>query len=120
MVAGLVAGELLGDVDRDRMKRAIDRLRRTEGDVVDDPDQLERDLAEAIAQHPELRELNISVRALGNGLVELAGLVPDEASRRVATRVARRVPGADVVVNRILVDGIDTKDQPAATISSAP
>lgn len=117
---GLVAGEMLGDLNSDRMKQALDRLRKPDADTADDPRQLERDLAEAIGEHPELRELSIGVRALGNGLVELAGLVPDEAARRTATRVARRVPGAEVVVNRLLVEGIDTKDQPAATISSAP
>lgn len=102
------------------MKRALGRLRKPDVEAVDDPEQLERDLADAIAHHPELRELTIGVRALGRGLVELAGLVPDETTRRLATRVARRVPGADVVVNRLLVEGIDTNDQPAATISSAP
>jgi hypothetical protein len=111
----------MGDVDADRMKRALKKLRPSEEDLPDtDPADLERDLREAMAIRPEVRNLDIGVRALGEGLVELTGIAPDETTRTIAGKVAERVPGADVVVNRILVEGIDTTDQPTASISRAP
>ena len=45
--------------------------------------------------------------ALGDGLVELTGTVPSDLDRQLVAEVARSVAGAEVVVNRILVEGTD-------------
>ena len=47
------------------------------------------------------------------------GTVDDESVRTRAQSLVSGVPGADVVVNRILVAGTDTDEQPAASISPA-
>jgi osmotically-inducible protein OsmY len=44
------------------------------------------------------------VHALGDGIVELTGTAPDVITRQLAGDIARDVPGAVVVVNRILVE----------------
>jgi hypothetical protein len=53
------------------------------------------------------RKLNLSARALDGGLIELTGVVPDERTRQVAGDAAAGVSGADIIVNRILVQGRD-------------
>jgi osmotically-inducible protein OsmY len=53
------------------------------------------------------RRLGLSARALDGGILELTGIVPDERTRQVAGETAERVAGAEIVVNRILVQGRD-------------
>ena len=96
----------------------MSRLRRPDPDVEDDPEDLTARALDAIAADPALADLELGIRGLGHGLLELTGTVADPADRDRATEVVQQVPGADVVVNRILVAGIDTNDQPAASISS--
>ncbi len=115
LLFGLVAGGLLGDVDQDRMKRAVRRFRPGEDESSEDEetDRTEHDLLDALKNNPVTRQLDLSVSALGGGLVELTGTVPDETTRELAADLARGVLGADVVVNRILVEGTDTDGQSA-------
>ena len=108
VLAGMVGGELLGDLGSERVKGAVRRLRRSEREAPEsDPQDIERAVVAALEEHPKAAELAISVRALGDGVVELSGTVPDTAGRRIAAKVARSVAGAEVVVNRILVEGDD-------------
>jgi hypothetical protein len=104
-VAGTLLGGSVGDVHADRVKRALNRLSgagRRPG-----PEQLERDVREALKSDEATRDLDLEVSAPGEGLIELTGLVSDALSRRAAGDVARAVLGVDVVVNRILLQGSD-------------
>lgn len=118
LLFGLVAGGLLGDVDSDRVRRAVRRLRPAEGeDEVDEGlDRLEHELLDVLKHNPATRRLNLTVRALGGGLIELAGTAPDELTRELAADLARGVMGADVIVNHVLVEGTDT-NEPSAVVS---
>lgn len=108
LVAGLVVGELLGTVDGDRMRRAFGRLRRREPDEPRrDPLDVQRDVKATLGRNPTTRGLDLGVRALGEGIVEVTGAAPDDTARTLAGDLARGVEGADVVVNRILVEGTD-------------
>lgn len=112
LVFGLVSGELLGNVDSARVRRAVRRWRPGEDDepVDEDLDEIEHDLLTTLKSNPVTRGLSLEVRALGGGLVELIGTVPNESSRELAGELARGVLGADLVVNRILVEGTDTNE----------
>lgn len=112
---GVAAGEALGIVNSDRVRRAIGRPPPGEGDGDRDPALTERNVLSALRGNARTRALDVSVRALGDGLVELVGTAQDEQARTLAERVARSVPGADVVVNRILVEDVDTDDRAAAS-----
>jgi osmotically-inducible protein OsmY len=107
---------MVGDVDADRVRRVVRGLRGEESAGPDDPARLERDILSALRGNPNTRRLDITVRALGGRLVELTGTVPDETARETARSLAAEVHGADVVVNRILVEGVDTNDQSAASV----
>jgi hypothetical protein len=108
VLAGLVGGELLGDLGTERVKGAVRRISRSERAVLElDPQDVERAVTSALAEHPKASDLAVGVRALGDGVVELSGTVPDNAARRIAAKIARGVAGAQVVVNRILVEGDD-------------
>lgn len=107
LLAGLVLSELLGNVSADRVRRAVQRLRSPEAEDEEDRAALERAVEEMLGRNPTTRQLNVGVRALGHGIVELTGTAPDTLARRLAGDVARGVPGADVVVNRILVEGVE-------------
>ncbi len=109
LVLGLVAGELLGDLHGERVRRVIRRFRRR-GRA--DASNFSRAVAEALRDSPGTGALDVDARVLDRGLVELAGRVPDVAARRVAADVVRSVPGVELVVNRILVEG---RDVPART-----
>lgn len=111
LVAGLVIGDLLGDVNTDRVKRAVRRLRRGgEAELLEDAGVVES-IERALDEHPTTSDISVSVRALGDGIVELTGTAPDAAARTVASDLARSIVGADVVVNRILVEGSDVPHQ---------
>ncbi len=114
LLFGLVAGGLLGDVDQDRVKRAVRRFRPTDDDEsVEGDERLEHDLLDVLKGNPATRQLDLNVSALGGGLVELTGRAPDETTRELAADLARGVLGTEVVVNRILVEGTDTNGQSA-------
>lgn len=104
VVAGLIVGEWLGDVHGDRVRRALRRLRAPAPLPAADPETVELAVRAALQDHRATRDLELDVRALGDGLVELTGRAPDQAARRLAGEIAEQVEGADVIVNRILVD----------------
>jgi osmotically-inducible protein OsmY len=105
IVAGVLMGGLMGAVHPERLRRAMGRMRRRA--VPQDPHVVERAVRQALRDSALTRNLEIRVHALGDGLVELTGTAPTAAARREAGEAARTVPGADVVVNRILVEGSD-------------
>ncbi len=106
LFAGIVAGELFGKVNSERVRGAMGRLKRRPASLPE-PHAVERAVQDALRELATTRHLNVRVHALGDGLVELTGTAPDAASRRVAGDTARTVVGAEVVVNRILVEGND-------------
>ncbi len=114
LVAGLVLGDQVGEVNSDRVRQAVRRLRPGDrSEALEDPELVERAIEEALDEHPAAEHMRVSVRALGDGIVELTGTAPDATARALATDLARGVAGADVVVNRILVEGNDVPRQPS-------
>lgn len=117
LALGIIAGEMLGNLHADRVKGAVRRLRRKpEGTVA--PQRVLDDVQRALQEHEATCDLEIMVHCPGQGLVELTGIAPDAVARQIAGDLARAVPGADVVVNRILVNGSDLPPQPLATTPS--
>lgn len=105
VVAGLLLGELMGDVDADRVRRALRRLRRARlpGPAAA-PEDVELAVREALSEDPATRDLGLAVRVPGDGIVELTGTAPTQTARNLAGELARGVDGAEIIVNRILVD----------------
>jgi hypothetical protein len=105
LLAGLVLGEWLGDVHPERVRRIFSgRAPKTEPV---DPGQVEREVLRAFKNTSATRRLNLGARAMEGGVIELTGIAPDERTRLVAGEAAATVHGADIVVNRILVQGRD-------------
>ncbi len=104
LLAGLVLSEWLGDVHPERVRQLF-RSKAKPAPV--DPEQVERDVVRVLKATAATRRLNLSARALDGGLIELTGVAPDERTRQVAGDAAASVAGADIVLNRILVQGRD-------------
>ncbi|NIM50241.1 MAG: BON domain-containing protein [Gemmatimonadales bacterium] len=120
VMAGLVAGASVGRVSSDRVRRVVGRLRSARSaEPPQDPGTVERAVSAALEENPTTRDLTISVRGLGDGVVELTGTAPDPTARRLAGKLARGVPGADVVVNRVLVEGDDVPRRKSAPSSAS-
>ena len=115
LLFGLVAGGLVGDVGSGRVGRVVRRLHPSDDEesAGKDAKQVEHELLEVLKRNPATRHQNLAVLALGGGLVELTGTVPDETRRELVAHLARGVLGGDVIVNRILVEGTDTSQQSA-------
>jgi len=118
LVCGVVVGELLGEVHRDRVRDAVRRLRRGQTPHDRDANLLERNLLSALRSNPTTRGLDLSVRIVDDGLVEVTGVAPDERSRTLAAALLESVRGTEVVVNRILVEGIDVNGRSPASTST--
>jgi len=104
----MILRELLGSVSTEPVRQAVRRLSQPGIDRTGvDPQDVERSIYEAIAGDPDTQALEVEATALGDGLVELTGTVPSDLDRDLAGDVARSVVGAEVVVNRILVEGSD-------------
>lgn len=112
-MTGLVVGEFLGTMDADRVRRW--RARRAARGTPH-PDTVAAAVRERLRDNPTTDSLALTVHAVGHGVVELTGTAPDEMAREIAGDLARGVPGADVVVNRVLVEG---QDLPARTSRSS-
>lgn len=105
IVAGIVLGEFLGRVDTDRLRATVRRLRRPVGKLPPgDLEAIRRDVSGALNENPKTRALQVDVRALGDGVVELTGEAPDREARELAGTIARGVAGTHVVVNRMRVE----------------
>ncbi len=110
LLMGMVAGELIGTVDGQRVRGVVRRLRQGEPDEPEDVEFLERDLLGALRSNPTTRQLDLGVKALGGGMVEVTGAVPDERTRELAASLLKKVRGVETVVNRVLVEGVDIAD----------
>jgi len=108
VLGGMVMRELLSDVSTEPVKNAWSRLRQPEtGDEPEDRESVERAVDDALGEDPDAALLEVKAAALGDGIVELTGTVSDALDRQLAGDIARGVSGADIVVNRILVQGVD-------------
>ncbi len=119
LLVGLVGGSLMGDVDSDRVRGVVRRLRPDEENSQegpdDEPERTENDLLAMLESNPATRGLNLEVHALGGGLIEITGVAPDQRTRELAGELARGVVGSAVVVNRVLVEGTDTNGETAVS-----
>lgn len=105
LLAGLVAGEWLGDVDADRVRRVVRRLRPAEAPP--DAAGIERTVRNQLEAEARTRYLGARPRVLGEKLLELVGRVPTQAARERAAEVARQAAPGFTVINRLLVEGQD-------------
>ncbi len=104
LVAGIAVGDLFGGAVAKRLGRSVRQLRRPAGGPPsEESDHLRQAVLDALTEHPATRSLELDVRALGDGIVELTGTAPDADARDLAGSMARAVAGASVVVNRMLV-----------------
>lgn len=117
LIGGMLLRAFLTNIGTQPLKTAVCSLRKAETDETVDPGELEQAVSAALEEDPDTRALGIGVEALGDGIVELTGSAPDPLSRQIAGDITRSVPGADIVVNRILVKGGDggagSESQPA-------
>ena len=109
LLAGLVAGEWLGDVDAERVRRAV------KGHPAGPPDapELERAVRNALQAEAGTRYLKVRPRLLGEKLLELVGRVPTPVARERAGAVAQAAVPGFTVINRLLVEGQDVPSGPA-------
>lgn len=111
LAVGVLIGETLGDLSPGRLKGAIGRLKPGHQLEPEDPRILRRAVEMALDDNIDLHDLVVDVTAHEDGFVELTGIVPDPLVRELAGEIARDVPGAHVVVNRLLVEGIDVAEK---------
>jgi hypothetical protein len=76
-------------------------------DEEDDDAVLEERVLEAFRNDPVLSERAVDIGAIGEGVIELAGWVHDDAEATHATTIARGVPGVETVVNRMAVGEVE-------------
>ncbi len=105
LLAGLVAGEWLGDVDADRVRRAVNHLRPDAAPA--DVSALERAVRNALQAEAGTRYLKVRPRVLSGNLLELIGRVPTPGARERAGAVAQAAAPECTVINRLLVEGQD-------------
>ena len=70
-------------------------------------EELAREVTEVLDANPTTRRMGIRAAAIGNGVVELKGTAQDESERELAANLVRNNTSAPVVINRILVEGIE-------------
>jgi hypothetical protein len=111
LLAGLVTGEWLGQVDADRVRRAVKQLRPPAGPP--DAPGLERTVRDALEADAATRYLRVRPRLLGEKLLELVGRVPTATARERAGTVAQAALPGFTLINRLLVEGQDLPRKPA-------
>ncbi len=115
LLAGLVAGEWLGDVDADRVRRAVNHLRPDAAPP--DASAIERTIRNALQAEAGTRYLKVRPRVLSEKLLELIGRVPTPAARERGGAVAQAAAPGFTVINRLLVEG---QDVPRGSTASGP
>jgi osmotically-inducible protein OsmY len=111
LVAAVALSGWVGDVNRDRVRRAAGRLRLA-GPTRLTASASVRAVEVALRADPRLAGLTIEARAAGRGAVELRGWVPGRSTRTAAGRTALAVSGIESVINSILVRGEDDRPSP--------
>lgn len=94
----------VADIDADDI--GVDEFEEDDLDTADDEEldaSLEERVLEAFRNDPTLSECAIDIGALGDGIIELAGMVETDEQARHAVTIARGVPDVDTVVNRMVV-----------------
>jgi hypothetical protein len=107
VATGLVLAGLAGSLDKERVRRAMRRLRGGDPASERDPAELARDVRAILVRAPEAQGARIQVHAVGPGLLEITGSAPSAAARLALGSLARIQPGVAVVVNRVLVPDND-------------
>src|SRR3954465_1936989 len=115
LAAGLVVSDRFGGFSaltsklRDRVSRIRDDddVDDVDDDVesdseMDEEDQdLEERVLEAFRNDPTLSERAIDIGAIGDGIIDLTGWVPEPDEATHAVTITRGVPGVETVVNRL-------------------
>jgi hypothetical protein len=104
IVGGLFLRELVGSVNTEHVKKAVRRLHEPDGEPKEDLGSIEDAVIQAWEDDPDVRPLPLAVEALGDGIIEITGTASSPMTRQLAGDVARSVPGADVVLNRIHIE----------------
>ena len=116
ILAGFALAETVGRVDRKRMARAVRRLADGPSPAPLTADEAADLALGALARTPGLAALELEVRPLGPGRVELLGWVPDRQRRALAERTVAALDGVTGIVNRLLVDDEDS-DAPVSALA---
>lgn len=69
--------------------------------------RLETDVVDALCEDEVAGACPIDVAALGPGIIELSGTVPDDGAAARAASVAQRVAGVHTVVNRLSIEQLE-------------
>lgn len=117
VAAGFVLGELLGPVDRHRVRRLFQPGQRP---VRLRPAELVRAVQAVLRQDAVLRELELRPLSAGAGVLELHGWVPTRAMRTRAARTVGAIAGVERLVNCLLVRGEDDTPVPATPATGRP
>ena len=104
VVGGLFLREFVGGVNTEPVKKAVRRLNEPHGEPKEDLSAIEDAVITAWETDPDVRPLPLAVEALGDGIVEITGTALSPMTRQLAGDVARSVPGAEVVLNRIHIE----------------
>jgi hypothetical protein len=104
LVGGLLLREFVG-LDTEHVKKAVRKLGGSQGEPEEDLSAVEDAVIGAWDNDPDLRPLPLAVEALGDGIIEITGTASSQMTRQLASDVARSVQGADVVLNRIHIEG---------------
>ncbi len=105
VIGGLLLRDFVGGIDTEPVKEAVRRLSGPHTEPKDDHSAIEDAVIQAWEDDPDLRPLALAVEALGDGIVEITGTASSQMTRQLAADVARSVQGADVVLNRIHIEG---------------
>ena len=116
ILAGFALAETVGRVDRKRVSRAVGRLGREPAPARLTGDRAADLATGALARTPAFAALDLEVRPLGPGRVELLGWVPDRKRRALAERTVVAVDGITGIVNRLLVEDEDS-DAPVGELT---
>jgi hypothetical protein len=105
IIGGMFLRDFVGGVNTEAVKKAVRRLNEPLPETKQDLGAIEDAVVEAWEDDPDLRSMPLAVEALGDGIVEITGTASTAMTRQLAGDVARSVPGADVVLNRIHIEG---------------
>jgi len=110
VVGGMLLREFVGGVNAEPVKKAVRRLNEPRDESKQDLGAIEDAVIQAWEDDPDVRPMPLAVEALGDGIIEITGTAPSAMTRQLAGDVARSVPGADVVLNRIHIEGASIED----------
>lgn len=104
LVGGMLLRQFVVSGNTERVKEAARRLKESPRGPKEALNAIEDAVVQAWEDDPDLRPLPLTVEALGEGIIEITGTAPSQITRQLACDVARSVPGADVVLNRIHIE----------------